>query len=303
MTVERRKRDFKTQLKTKWADWGFIAVMLAVPLLNLLIFYFGVNINSVLLAFKENIGGETVFSLYNFQRLFKEFASSASVVNEALKNTLIFFFLSFIIITPLSLIFAYFLYKKIYGYKIFRFVFFLPSIISATVLTTLYKQLILPDGVISQLVRLVGGEVPLLGYLATEDTALWAIVVYTLWTGFGVNIILFSGAMSKLPEEVMEYAKIDGVGTWRELVQIIIPMIWPTVSTMLTFAIVGLFTASGPILLFTKGTVRHLYDFVLDFRSRAGRKRRHQFRICFRRRIVLHPGRRAHRNDCETFYQ
>ena len=253
MTVERRKRDFKTQLKTKWADWGFIAVMLAVPLLNLLIFYFGVNINSVLLAFKENIGGETVFSLYNFQRLFKEFASSASVVNEALKNTLIFFFLSFIIITPLSLIFAYFLYKKIYGYKIFRFVFFLPSIISATVLTTLYKQLILPDGVISQLVRLVGGEVPLLGYLATEDTALWAIVVYTLWTGFGVNIILFSGAMSKLPEEVMEYAKIDGVGTWRELVQIIIPMIWPTVSTMLTFAIVGLFTASGPILLFTKG--------------------------------------------------
>ena len=51
----------------------------------------------------------------------------------------------------------------------------------------------------------------------------------------------------------MEYAKIDGVGTWRELVQIIIPMIWPTVSTMLTFAIVGLFTASGPILLFTKG--------------------------------------------------
>ena len=168
MTVERRKRDFKTQLKTKWADWGFIAVMLAVPLLNLLIFYFGVNINSVLLAFKENIGGETVFSLYNFQRLFKEFASSASVVNEALKNTLIFFFLSFIIITPLSLIFAYFLYKKIYGYKIFRFVFFLPSIISATVLTTLYKQLILPDGVISQLVRLVGGEVPLLEQLGAK---------------------------------------------------------------------------------------------------------------------------------------
>ena len=270
MTVERRKRDFKTQLKTKWADWGFIAVMLAVPLLNLLIFYFGVNINSVLLAFKENIGGETVFSLYNFQRLFKEFASSASVVNEALKNTLIFFFLSFIIITPLSLIFAYFLYKKIYGYKIFRFVFFLPSIISATVLTTLYKQLILPDGVISQLVRLVGGEVPLLGYLATEDTALWAIVVYTLWTGFGVNYHSHDLADRLHHADVCNRRSVYG-------------------------------QRADPAVY--ERTVRHLYDFVLDFRSRAGRKRRHQFRICFRRRIVLHPGRRAHRNDCETFYQ
>ena len=51
----------------------------------------------------------------------------------------------------------------------------------------------------------------------------------------------------------MEYARLDGVGSGRELVQIIIPLIWPTLSTIITFAFVGIFTASGPILLFTKG--------------------------------------------------
>ena len=243
----------KQSFKRNGQDWGFILIMLAIPLLNLIVFYFCVNINSILLAFQENIGGKQSFSLYNFQRLFKEFATSGSIVTQALKNTMIFFTLGFVIITPLSLIFSYFLFKKVIGYKIFRFVFFLPSIISATVLTSLYKQLILPDGVVSQLIKMFGGKVPLLGFLATEGYALWAIVIYTLWTGFGVNIILFNGAMARVPQDVLEYALLDGVGTWRELGQIVVPMIWPTISTMLMFAVVGLFTASGPILLFTKG--------------------------------------------------
>lgn len=227
--------------------------MLAVPLTNLVIFYFAVNINSVLMAFQENLGGKTVWSGYQFTRLFKELGMSDFIITEAIRNTLIFFLLGLLIINPLSLLLAYFLYKKIIGYRIFRFVFFLPSIISATVLTALYKQLIAPGGVVALAVEALGGSVPLLGYLATEGTALTAIVIYTLWTGFGVNIILFNGAMTRIPEEVMEYARLDGVGSGRELVQIIIPLIWPTLSTIITFAFVGIFTASGPILLFTKG--------------------------------------------------
>lgn len=227
--------------------------MLAVPLTNLVIFYFAVNINSVLMAFQENLGGKTVWSGYQFTRLFKELGMSDFIITEAIRNTLIFFLLGLLIINPLSLLLAYFLYKKIIGYRIFRFVFFLPSIISATVLTALYKQLIAPGGVVALVVEALGGSVPLLGYLATEGTALTAIVIYTLWTGFGVNIILFNGAMTRIPEEVMEYARLDGVGSGRELVQIIIPLIWPTLSTIITFAFVGIFTASGPILLFTKG--------------------------------------------------
>lgn len=247
------KRSLSGKTKAKLYECGFIAVMLAVPLTNLVIFYFAVNINSVLMAFQENLGGKTVWSGYQFTRLFKELGMSDFIITEAIRNTLVFFLLGLLIINPLSLLLAYFLYKKIIGYRIFRFVFFLPSIISATVLTALYKQLIAPGGVVALVVEALGGSVPLLGYLATEGTALTAIVIYTLWTGFGVNIILFNGAMTRIPEEVMEYARLDGVGSGRELVQIIIPLIWPTLSTIITFAFVGIFTASGPILLFTKG--------------------------------------------------
>lgn len=266
------KRSLSGKTKAKLYEWGFITVMLAVPLTNLVIFYFAVNINSVLMAFQENLGGKTVWSGYQFTRLFKELGMSDFIITEAIRNTLIFFLLGLLIINPLSLLLAYFLYKKIIGYRIFRFVFFLPSIISATVLTALYKQLIAPGGVVALVVEALGGSVPLLGYLATEGTALTAIVIYTLWTGFGVNIILFNGAMTRIPEEVMEYARLDGVGSGRELVA-------DHHSADLADALYHHHLCfcrdlhgKRPDPTVYKGTIRNLYHIVLDIRSGAGRQ-------------------------------
>ena len=59
--------------------------------------------------------------------------------------------------------------------------------------------------------------------------------------------------MNGISQEVIESATLDGCGWVRELISIIIPMIWPTFSTLLLTASVGIFTASGPVLLFTKG--------------------------------------------------
>ena len=56
--------------------------------------------------------------------------------------------------------------------------------------------------------------------------------------------------MSRIPPEIMEAAKIDGIGPVRELFSFIFPLIWPTLSTMLIFQLTAIFTASGPILLF-----------------------------------------------------
>ena len=59
--------------------------------------------------------------------------------------------------------------------------------------------------------------------------------------------------MNRIPSEVIEAARLDGVGAFRELVQIILPMVWPTMTTLLVFTFVGIFTTSGPILMFTEG--------------------------------------------------
>lgn len=229
----------------------FIIGMLSVALINLAIFWVYVNFSSILMAFQSPIDGK--LSFINFESAFREFGRADSMLPSALVNTLKFWGSGFFIITPMSLLFSYFVYKKIWGYKIFRVIFFMPSIISAVVLTSLFTFMVGPDGPITKAFMWLCNldQTPIL--LGQSKYALNTIILYNIWTGFGVNIILFNGAMSRIPDEIIEYNRLEGVGYFRELVQIVLPLIWPTLSTILIFSIVGIFGASGPILLFTQG--------------------------------------------------
>ena len=59
--------------------------------------------------------------------------------------------------------------------------------------------------------------------------------------------------MSRIPEEVTDSAALDGVSMWEELFKIYIPMIWPTLSTILITTAASLLCTNGPILLLTNG--------------------------------------------------
>ena len=56
-----------------------------------------------------------------------------------------------------------------------------------------------------------------------------------------------------IPNSTLESARLDGVGPWKELTNILIPLLMPTLSTLFLLDVIGLLSASGPILLFTKG--------------------------------------------------
>ena len=190
-------------------------------------------------------------SAENFEILFKQLRDPASDILPALKNTIIFFVSNTLVMLPLCYFVSYFLYKKIFGFRVFRVVFFIPSILSAVVLVTVFKEMIKTDGPLSKMLLIFGYKMPSL--LTSPLTAKWVIVAYTMWTGFGVNVILYQGAMSRIPDSVIEAGELDGVTSFGELFRIITPMMWPTLSTTIILSLTGIFTASGPILLFTEG--------------------------------------------------
>ena len=233
----------------------FIFCLVIIPLLNFLLFYVYVNFNSILMAFQTIEKGETVWSLTNFRMLFEEIKLPSSVFWEALKNTGLFFVQGFITGIITGFIICYFLYTNIPGAKIFRILLFLPGMISSVVICKLFEMVVGYEGPgpVALLVQKLNGweEVPTL--LADERTAMPTLLFYNIWFGIAGNMVLYLGALNRIPKDVLEYAKLDGCGWFRELIQIILPLIWPTMITFITLQFTGIFGASGPIFLFTQG--------------------------------------------------
>lgn len=237
----------------------FIIGMLLIPILWFIIFYLVVNVNSILMAFKYITGvddnGRIIYSwgLENYRKMFNAFSSPGySELRVSLINTLKYFFLNLLIIIPLTYFVAYFLYKRIRGYKFFRVLFYLPSIISGVAMVIIFKNMITTYGPIYMLLKkLFNYEMPPL--LTNAKYATNTIMVYCVWVGFGVNTVLYQGAMGRIPIEVIEAGKLEGIKWWQELWYVVTPMVWPTLSTTLILAITQLFVTSGPILLFDTG--------------------------------------------------
>ncbi|HIZ09338.1 MAG TPA: sugar ABC transporter permease [Candidatus Borkfalkia avicola] len=224
----------------------FIIGMLAFPLAQFLLFYVAVNINSVIMAFQQvnTDTGRFEFAAFdNFVRVFDNLFHDA-FLKQVFVNSLIMFAANQLIAFPLSLVFSYYVYKKYFLAKMFRFVLFLPSIISSIVLCLVFKLFL--DEALPAMLELMGIEnCP--NFFGDSKYAFGTMIFYTIWTGFATGLIMYSSAMARIPTEITESAQLDGITPLRELVSIAIPMIFPTITTMLVLAVSGLFTNMGPV--------------------------------------------------------
>jgi ABC-type sugar transport system permease subunit len=226
----------------------FIFAMSIVPIISFIVFYLLVNLSSIQYGFQFN--GE--WSLLNYQRFWMDITGPNSQFLLALKNTLMWFVLG-LCMMPVVFILTYFFYKKIPGYNYFRVIIFLPNIVSGIVTVTVFKNVIAPNGPIFSLFEQWFGMETAPSLITEESTANLVMVFFTIWTGFTGNLLLYNGTMNRLPKETLESARLDGVNVLQELWYIIVPMCWSTLSTLVVLGMTGIFSASGPLLLFTDG--------------------------------------------------
>lgn len=227
----------------------FVYSLLALPIAHFIAFWVMVNAESLFLPFIDNDTG--TFTLDNFKFVFEAFRTGGELT-IAFKNTMLYWLAGLFCNYVLALSVTYFLYKKIRGYRVFTFLFMVPSMVSSVVLVAIYKNLISTTGPIAIIYEGLFNK-PMPALLYSNATATWAIVAFVIWTGFGMNVILFSGTMSKIPQEVIEAANLDGAGFFREFFSIELPLILPTVLTLLLFSVANILMSTGPILLFTGG--------------------------------------------------
>jgi multiple sugar transport system permease protein/N-acetylglucosamine transport system permease protein len=222
--------------KKKMVKRLFIISMLAYPILHFLICWVYINSNSIYLTFTRYIWTEDKFMIYgpdpfiNY-RMWVTAIKSNPTTQKIITNSLKFFPVTCFISLPLSVTFSYFLFKKMPLSNIFRVIFYLPSILPVAVLTMSFRFAFGKYGFINPILESLFPHMTIPDWWGSYSITPRMIFAYCVWAGLGFNIVLFSGAMSRIPIDIIEYNRLEGVGLMRELVQIMVPLIWPTITT------------------------------------------------------------------------
>lgn len=229
ITLNKYGNPFKTKL--------FIFFMLLIPMLNFLVFTVYANLGGVLLSFRQmnkTTGAEIFVGIANYKKFFEEFK-----LMQYGRMILVSFGYLFVVMgvsVPVSLVTSFFLYKKIPFNKIIVVILFLPNILPASILAEYYRQLFDPmNGMLCKLFNALGGYTTATApsWLTDPKYSNWMLYLYTVWFGFGYNAILMWGAMTRIPQEIVESARLDGAGLFTEFFRITVPVIWPTFSMIL----------------------------------------------------------------------
>lgn len=242
-----KKRNYAKRKRT--SDMRFYCVMIALPLLQFILMWIGVNINSILLAFKEiNVDYTYEWTLNQFIRVFHDMTADTSV-REGLINSAIFWFFTTIITFPTSLAISYYLYRNYRFAKYIKTVLFLPSVISGTVTAVVIYQLF--DRAYPYIVNALFGE-QVMGLLTNPETQLVALIGYQTFYGLAGNFIFLSSAMSGIDPSISDAARVDGASAMQEFFRVTLPMIWPTVSIFLVMTTISIFTGDYGMYTFYK---------------------------------------------------
>jgi ABC-type sugar transport system permease subunit len=229
--------------------------VLAIPVIQFILFYVAVNFNSILLSFQSfdyQSGGFIFAGWKNFVMVGQDFSHN-STINYCFYNSAIIYLSGLLLTTPLSILFSYWLtMHKGFFAEFFKVMLFLPTIIPGIVLVMMFKYSV--EGALPTILEDWFHVRLRLGLLFDTKSAIWMIALFGILTGFGTNMVLYTGAMSRVDHSLVEAAEMDGGNEWTILWHIILPAIYPTFTTMMVLSVAGYFTTQASLFSFYGGS-------------------------------------------------
>jgi multiple sugar transport system permease protein len=204
--------------------WKWIFFFLAPSLIGMLVFIVYPILSSFWLSFHDwnMLSAPKFVGLENFQTLLadKDFW-------RALRYTLNFIVLYVPAVFVLGLALALFLNQKLRGIVVVRAATFLPVVASWVVVSLIWKWIFNPQyGLINHALSLIGITGP--AWLFEPQTALYAMVITSVWKDVGYMALLYLGGLQGISETYYEAARIDGASRWQQLRSITLPLLSPT---------------------------------------------------------------------------
>ena len=167
--------------------------------------------------------------LGNYLKIF----GSASFMTS-MKNMMLIWFVGGLMSLALAMLMAVVVTSGIRGKKFFRAVVYMPNIISAVALATMWIQYIFnyDYGLLNQIVKLFGGDK--IKWLGT-DMKFWAMTAAFIFGSVGYYMLIYISGIEGIPQDLFEAATIDGAGKVQQFVRITLPLLKGVIKTSVTF--------------------------------------------------------------------
>jgi multiple sugar transport system permease protein len=204
----------------------------------------------------------TFVGLSNYEKLLDDSRFLLSLVNTAYYTAA-----STLPILALPLLMAVLLDRGVSIKAVLRGAFFFPFTLSVVTVGLTWLWLLDPVvGPFNYYLREIG--LPVGSLLAEPQTAMWGIVLTSVWWVTGYYLVIYLAGLQDIPQHLYEAAAIDGASAWRSFWSITIPLLRPVFLFVFVIHIIGSFQIFGQVFIMTQGgpgdatrtVVQHLYE-------------------------------------------
>lgn len=192
----------------------------------------------------------------------------------AFRNSLVWVALSLVFPTVLGLALALALNRALFGRHVFRAVFYIPAVVAAIAVATMWRWIYNPQfGIVNQALTFLGMGDLAHNWLGDKNTALAAIFIASVWQVVGANMVLFLAGLQSVPQDQVDSARVDGAGSASVFRHVILPALRPTILIVLVLTVVNSLKVFDLIVGMTGGgpaqstQVLALWSYSLSFGS------------------------------------
>ena len=241
----------KTSKRWRGLSRALVAYSFLVPwLIGFLGLTLGPTLASLYLSFTnfDLLQDPQVIGLANYQRIFTNDAKFWHSMQVT--------FMYVILAVPLKLAFALglamVLNRGIAGLPFYRALFYLPSLLGASVaIAVLWRQLFAKDGLVNVVLGFFGFDGP--SWISDPSYSLYTLVLLSVWQ-FGSPMIIFLAGLRQIPSDVYEAASIDGANKIQQFIKITLPLLTPVIFFNGIVQTIDAFKAFTPAFIISEGT-------------------------------------------------
>ena len=198
--------------------------------------------NYSLIQAPEFIGLDNYVRMFNDPRLHKSLSVTFIYVIVGVPAQLI-----------VALAVAMLLNEGMKGLAFYRSIFYLPSMLGASVaIAVLWRQMFEVDGLVNQVLRLFGIPATT-SWIADPQWALWTIILLHVWT-FGSPMVIFLAGLRQIPGMYYEAASVDGASKWAQFRKITLPLLSPIIFFNLVLQVINAFQSFTQAYVVSNGT-------------------------------------------------